>query len=91
MSTNDLPSDEKASFYNESILHGNSTQQQGIADTKKSKEVSIDFGEQKILIYSSIGLSILGLFAFLITGQVAVVLAMNAPLLAIIGRSLFSR
>lgn len=47
--------------------------------------------DRQMLVYCSVGLSVLGVIAFLITGQVAVVVAMNAPLLAIIGKDYFLR
>ncbi len=52
-----------------------------------------DGGEKArwLLVRGAICLSVFGVIAFLITGQVAVVLAMNAPLLAIIGKEFFSR
>ena len=54
-------------------------------ETKKNQEALADQLERRILVFGSLGLSVLGVFAFLITRQVFVVAAMNAPLLAVIG------
>lgn len=56
-----------------------------------NEEKQIDRGERQLLVRSAICLSVLGVIAFLITGQLGVVVAMNAPLLAIIGKVYFFR
>ncbi len=59
--------------------------------TETSNQIAQMDRERQILVYGTIGLAVLGVIGFLITGQVALVLAMNAPLLAVIGRGLFSK
>lgn len=52
---------------------------------------SADPTERRLLVRGVLCLSVLGLIAFIVTRQVTVVVAMNAPLLAIIGKGLFVR
>lgn len=54
----------------------------------KEKE-PLDMGERRLLVPCAICLSVFGVIAFLISGQIAVVIAMNAPLLAIIRKRIF--
>ncbi len=54
----------------------------------KEKE-TLDMGERRLLVPGAICLSVFGVIAFLISGQIAVVIAMNAPLLAIIRKRIF--
>ncbi len=50
---------------------------------------TIDMGERRLLVHGAMCLSVFGVIAFLISGQIAVVIAMNAPLLAIIRKRIF--
>ncbi len=56
-----------------------------------NEESQIDMRERQLLVRSAICLSVLGVISFLITGQLGVIVAMNAPLLAIIGKVYFFR
>lgn len=56
-----------------------------------AKKRSRSLRERRILVYSAIGLSVFGCIASLVTGQPTIVVAMNAPLLAIIGSDIFIR
>ena len=58
---------------------------------KNNEGHTTDLSERRLLVRGVLCLSVLGLIAFIVTGQVAVVVAMNAPLLAIIGKEFFSK
>ena len=62
-----------------------------IEDAKPKKRTPKDQEERKLLIWGSLCISALGLIAFLITREVAVIIAMNTPILAIIGRDFLGR
>lgn len=89
MAANDLPSDEP--LLSSQVSQRSGKQPKRVEATTNIKESSLDLQERRLLIFATTGLSILGVIAFLISGQVAVVVAMNAPLLAVIGRGMFSR
>jgi hypothetical protein len=73
-------------------LRDNACQPPKYESTEEDREaILIEIRERRVLLYSSIGLAVLGVFAFLVSGQVAVVIAMNAPLVAIIGKEFFRR
>ncbi len=57
-----------------------------MGDSKKDNQAPRGLDKQFFLICCTVGLSVLGVVTFLSSGQVAVVVAMNAPLLALIGR-----
>ena len=92
MSTNDLQPDKHLTHPRTNVISDSAKQSQKYKGTKKDKETILAHTEERrILVYGAICLSILGVIAFLVTGQVGVVIAMNAPLLAIIGKDFFSK
>jgi hypothetical protein len=86
MSTSSITTDDNED--SKKTVRAKNAGEQSLADNYQE---SMGHKEQLFLICSTVGLSILGVIAFLISGQVTVVVAMNTPLLAILGRDVLSR
>jgi hypothetical protein len=92
MPIRDLHSDDDVSRITAENTHSQINQPQSPKVRESDKVVNlINIEERRLLVIGTIFLSILGVITFLYTGQIAVVAAMNTPLLAVIGKDFFAK